>query len=896
MAKDTFFGTEYPDNEEQIVEEQTPVTIFGITFNNDDERREYFRKELRKKLPELKKIEGFPIGEDDDIIKLSDPPYYTACPNPWLNSFIKEWEEEKKTLISHNKRVSSFKVVEPYADDITGVKNDSVYRSLVYHTKVPQEIIMKFLFYYTQPGDIVLDGFGGTGMTGLACQSCNNPPDDLKKKVYSKNIEWGGRHCICGDISSYASTISYNVNTPIKSKEVEKEVNRIYNEMEEEFGWMYKTKHSDGNDADIICTIYSDIVTCPHCQDQFILWDYTVDKTNKKLLSSFKCPSCSSIIETDKVQKAIETYYDEKINKAIKRKKTIPVRVIYKYKNKRYEKNATSDDIELIKKIENFDVSDLWFPTSPMMGVGERWGDTWRSGVHTGMTHVHHFYTRRNLIFLAEFYKKINQSPFANKLLYIFSSMILRSTIMNRVHFAKYLSGKTDWDAGHMKGTMYVPSYSVETSVLAQIKNKLKRFTKAAPYLPQQFDNAIMIASANANGIMDNSIDYIFVDPPFGENIMYSELNYISESWLKVTTNNCAEAIEDTTHNKDHTFYFNKMYDCFSEFYRVLKPGKWMTVEFSNTSAAVWNAIQLAISKAGFMIANVAVLNKGQGGMRAVSSPTAVKEDLAISCYKPSSDIRNINCSPEIALWDFVEEHISHLTKYASSNGQTKFIQERDPRIIYGRVISHYVQNGLEVPIDATTFLKQISKHFKERDGMIFTAAQVAEYDEKKQKSPEFVPLGIIVFDETSGIEWLKNKLRDHPQKRQDILSDWRMAIADARKGDIIPELDELLEENFIRNDDGSWRLPNINDDVDLEALRTKALLKEFNIYLDVCNNPRGILGDVRAEAVLAGFRQCYNAKNFGEIKLIGDRINQDLLRQDPYLLQYYQAACRRIK
>ena len=53
-------------------------------FRSEEERREYFRNELRAKLPELKKIEGFPIGEDEDIINLSDPPYYTACPNPWL--------------------------------------------------------------------------------------------------------------------------------------------------------------------------------------------------------------------------------------------------------------------------------------------------------------------------------------------------------------------------------------------------------------------------------------------------------------------------------------------------------------------------------------------------------------------------------------------------------------------------------------------------------------------------------------------------------------------------------------------------------------------------------------------------------------------------------------------
>ena len=58
------------------------ITVLGKTFNSEEERRDYFREELRKKLPELKQMEGFPIGEDEDILNLSDPPYYTACPNP----------------------------------------------------------------------------------------------------------------------------------------------------------------------------------------------------------------------------------------------------------------------------------------------------------------------------------------------------------------------------------------------------------------------------------------------------------------------------------------------------------------------------------------------------------------------------------------------------------------------------------------------------------------------------------------------------------------------------------------------------------------------------------------------------------------------------------------------
>lgn len=63
-----------------------------------------------------------------------------------------------------------------------------------------------------------------------------------------------------------------------------------------------------------------------------------------------------------------------------------------------------------------------------------------------------------------------------------------------------------------------------------------------------------------------------------------------------------------------------------------------MTVEFSNTSAAVWNGIQTAIQNAGFVVANVSALDKKHGGIKSMTYTTAVKEDLIISCYKPSSE------------------------------------------------------------------------------------------------------------------------------------------------------------------------------------------------------------------------------------------------------------------
>ena len=81
-----------------------------MTFEDDTKRREFFRDELRKKLPELRLIEGFPVGTEDNIINLSDPPYYTACPNPWINDFIEAWGDEKGRLLTVGKRLADFDV------------------------------------------------------------------------------------------------------------------------------------------------------------------------------------------------------------------------------------------------------------------------------------------------------------------------------------------------------------------------------------------------------------------------------------------------------------------------------------------------------------------------------------------------------------------------------------------------------------------------------------------------------------------------------------------------------------------------------------------------------------------------------------------------------------------
>ena len=877
MSSDKFFSDDYLDrlNPQQQVE-QGPVTVFGLTFKNDEERRQYFREELRRRLPELRKIEGFPIGEDDDIINLSDPPYYTACPNPWLNDFIKQWEEEKKELQREGKRKADFEVKEPYASDVSEGKNNPIYMAHAYHTKCPHPAIMRYILHYTQPGDIVFDGFAGTGMTGVAANLCGSERDVAALK--EKNVKVGVRHSICSDLSPIASLIAASYNLKFNAVDFQRKANAILDQVEEELGWMYETD-VNGKKAKVNYTIWSDVFTCPSCGKEIVLWDESVDLDDELIKDKFPCPHCGYECSKKKMERVWETSFDSIINDVVKMNKKVPVRINYTL-GKRAEKDVELSDKALIDSIDY--EKEKSYPTSKLIEGYNTSQPISSNGVHF----THQFFTKRNYITLYRILQIIQKEDLP---LTWFTSVIQNASKMYKF--------RMDRKGGILNGTLFIPSLNIEQNPINLLRAKIGDFTSTA--YDERGNSALSILSAtNLQSIQNSSIDYMFIDPPFGANIMYSELSSIWEGWLKVATNNQTEAIVNEYQHKTLFEYQQLMNRSLREFYRILKPGKWLTMEFSNTSASVWNSIQNALQGVGFVVANVAALDKKQGSFKAVTTTTAVKQDLVITCYKPSDNLTDKflqSGGTKENVWDFIDEHLLHLPVHIEKGNATTSVVERSPKILYDRLISYYVQKGFAIPMDAQEFQKGLHERYAERDGMFFTATQVVEYEEKKLKAPEFVPMGIMVSDEANGIEWLKNELRNKPQTRQDIFTNWTKAIAGVRKGDVIPELDTLLEENFIQNEDGTWRLPNVDDDVDLEKLRAKALLKEFKLYLEVCRKPRGKLKDVRVEAVRAGFKQCYSDKNFADIILVGDRIPQNLLTEDEILLQYYDIASSKI-
>ena len=120
-------------------------------------------------------------------------------------------------------------------------------------------------------------------------------------------------------------------------------------------------------------------------------------------------------------------------------------------------------------------------------------------------------------------------------------------------------------------------------------------------------------------------------------------------------------------------------------------------------------------------------------------------------------------------------------------------------------------------------------------------------------------------------------------------------ALGGERKGDIIPELKTILEENFLKNDNGEWYVPDPDKEEDLERLRNRRLLKQFETYKEQAFKPKGKSKECRVEALRAGFKQSYQDKDFETIVRVGDRIPNNLLMEDEVLLQFYDIAAAKV-
>lgn len=907
------------------------VECLGLTFESDEVRRAYFLDELREKLkdPLFRAIEGFPIADDEDILRLSDPPYYTACPNPWLAGFVETHGKRYDPTVDDYRR-------EPLAVDVSEGKTHPIYTAHGYHTKVPHQAIMRAIVHYTEPGDLVLDGFAGSGMTGVAAQFCGQPDSAFRQQIELERKAaglpaptWGARRAILNDLGPAATFIAANYNLPFDVAAFECEARRILSEVDAELGWMYETLHADGKTKGRVNdTVWSQVFACPNCGAEIVFLREALDPATKRVLDVFPCPNCGAELTKDNLQKIIETQIDLATGETWSRIRLVPVLIEYTVGGQKFEKTPDEQDLAILDKVASLPlpatVPTNIFPIEQMYH-GSRLAPK-------GFTRIHHLYFQRTSQFLGSAWAKVNgvdDTRLRGMLLFLFESHLVSLSVENRYR------PEVSFPYNPLNGVYYVSSLISEADPFTAYRNKITRILQAFANYRAKLGNSLVATGdcARLVGLPDDSTDYVFTDPPFGDNIYYADLNFLVESWHHVWTQARAEAIVDKPKHKGLPEYQHLMERCFAEYARVLKPGRWMTVVFHNSRNSVWNAIQEAILAAGFVVADVRTLDKQQGSYRQVTSMT-LKQDMIISAYKPSAALECsfalLKGSPEGA-WDFVRAHLRQLpVAVTRPDGRVETVAERLGYFLFDRMVAFHVQRGVAVPLSTAEFYAGLKQRFPERDGMYFLSEQVVEYDAKRLQAGEVAQLQLIVTDEQSAVQWLRQQLRDAPSTYQDLFPKFLREIGGWSKHETPLELKEILEENFLSYDgkgaipdqiwdwmtsrsewsgwlkgkDPSapdaamraeakdrWYAPDPNSARDLEELRERRLLREFEEYRLSKGRKLKVF---RLEAVRAGFKKAWADHDYPLILSVAEKIPEDVLQEDPKLLMWYDQALTR--
>jgi 16S rRNA G966 N2-methylase RsmD len=541
--------------------------------------------------------------------------YYSSGPNPNLRRFV----EEHAT--PYDPATDDYDVP-PFDQPITTTKATAIYNMHTYWSKKPHDAIRRYISHYTQPGDLVLDPFCGSGGTALAALM-------------------EGRAAIAIDLSPAATFITKNYCTPVDVDELQREFEALQAAVKPEMDWLYETRcdRCDGR-ATTSYTVYSYIFRCPRCLEKVSLFDcveiegQTADGKPKKVRV---CPYCYA------------RGHEEEISTRAERFDPMPVLVSYECgegcKPKRGERHHNDPDPKKRAFFEEYDLGKLreieaqpiphWVPPHRMMNVEsdtERWGDKWRAGTSSFRT-VAGLFTKRNLWALAALLDATKKTG-SDSFLFAFQGNILTASRLQQFH---------EGGGGFTRGTYYIPQLSTEREQWACFARKVADVVEGIRAVAEGVHQPRLCISTQSatdlSALRASSVDYVFTDPPYADKVQYGELNFVWEAWLGFDTHwHDQEIIVNETRGMTEADWARLMRQAMSECYRVLKPGHWISLCYHDTSEGTWQLVQDIMAEAGFISEiseSTLFIDTREKSYNQRMADKVTKRDLVINFRKP---------------------------------------------------------------------------------------------------------------------------------------------------------------------------------------------------------------------------------------------------------------------
>lgn len=471
------------------------------------------------------------------------------------------------------------------SDDFSDKKRmgNPIFKAIGYPSKIFYENIRKFVSGYTKEGGIVLDSCAGSGSTGIAALIEN-------------------RKSILIDNSPLATNMEYNLLNYVDLKKLDSAFRTCISHLAPIINDIYYTRMSNGADgvADVI--IASNVYTCPSCGKEIVLYK---NETGKR--SEYRCPECGEVINI--AQQAIK---DLQVDK----RRPVEVTVSpLNGKGKRETRPITEKDkIIWEQKYNEYDqrFGGLWAPSEQIVynRCYPRVGGWPGFPIHSPVSAL---FPRGNLLAL-----KILNNYIENEIedvdIQAFMKFIFTETL--------FRTSSRLFTGSGIKNVYHIPPVGKEQNVLTVFARKYRDITKAKGFLQSQIDlqknsKNIRIIQADAKKIdlPDNSVDYVFIDPPYGGMVPYAELNLFYSAWLHEKEDLDEEIIIPMDFEKKDGYvekWGSYIEATFGEAARTLKPGGHFTVAFHSTFSNIWNELKdIMTRRLGLEFVNVIENERG---------------------------------------------------------------------------------------------------------------------------------------------------------------------------------------------------------------------------------------------------------------------------------------------
>ncbi len=579
-------------------------------------------------------------------------------------------------------------ILKLYDSPFPSSRAGALYNAFSYPTKISAESVAIFIACHTSIGDSVLDPFGGSGTTGIATKLVAAPTPGMISLAAKLGLNpiWGPRKAYIYELSPLGALLGdviCNTN-PIEFRRYALE---LISKVEHIANKVYFIKDNSGCDSVIRHIIWSDVLKCPHCNKESLYAENCVTYNPLKISDEAVCPYCGYRYSATNETHVLTTYKDELLNTLITTRKRQPYKIYGLTGKTKWSRLCTEDDKNfIIQLMQDFNLNQ--FPIREL-----KWGQLYRNGYHKGITHLHHFYTKRNAYILSCLWNEINNFPTSiqNALrIFVLSYNSSHSTLMTRVVAKK---SSTDFIlTGAQSGILYISNLPVEKNIFLGLQRKVKTFVDALNLIYHSKSEAYFFNESSLNiSLPDNSIDYVFTDPPFGDFIPYSEINQLNELWLGKTTDSKQEVVINPAQDKDIVTYENLMKGVFSELSRLTKAQSWCTVVFHSAKAEIWQSLSRVFSMNRFRPYKAAILDKLQTTFKQTNSYVSVKGDPLILLSKTAEQLEFKFSSSDEVLESVVEA-------IPFNDDEKSIVTKR-----YSEYIRICIENGIPIELNANS-------------------------------------------------------------------------------------------------------------------------------------------------------------------------------------------------